>query len=244
MTLILCLKGTDGMVLASDSRGTFGDPKGVTAQNDNQKKVYELSNFSGMLIAGTGEIGAMAYGEIKRQIEKDGKNNAGVSEVMESARKTLKDKFDEWFSPQRFQLQPIQGVPAPVRPDLAVIIGGYDLVDGMTKTQRIYTLLSPYNFAPMLHDYGFALQGIGQYALYLLNRLYRQDSTTKNLISLAAYVLAETASQDGKVGGPIQIMTVTSQGTKQLSEAEVTEVVKGNDKRKDALRDSFYGRAS
>jgi hypothetical protein len=232
------------MVLASDSRGTFGDPKGVTAQNDNQKKVYELSNFSGMLIAGTGEIGAMVYGEIKKQIEREGKNSAGVSEIMESARNTLKAKFDEWFSPQRFQLQPIQGVAAPVRPDLAVIIGGYDLVDGMTKTQKIYTLLSPYDFAPMLHDYGFALQGIAQYALYLLNRLYRQDSPKENLISLAAYVLAETASQDGKVGGPTQILTVTSQGTKQLSETDVAQVVKENEKRKDALRDSFYGRAS
>jgi 20S proteasome alpha/beta subunit len=65
MTLILCLKGIDGMVLASDSRGTFGDPKGVTAQNDTQKKVYRLTKFSGMLIAGSGEIGAMVHGETR-----------------------------------------------------------------------------------------------------------------------------------------------------------------------------------
>ncbi len=34
------------------------------------------------------------------------------------------------------------------------------------------SMISQLEFAPMLHDYGFALQGVAQYALYLLNRLY------------------------------------------------------------------------
>lgn len=36
MTLLIALKGKDGLVMASDNRGTFGDPRGVTAQNDAQ----------------------------------------------------------------------------------------------------------------------------------------------------------------------------------------------------------------
>jgi len=39
MTLTVCIEGSDGMVLASDSRGTFGDPRGLTAQNDTIKKI-------------------------------------------------------------------------------------------------------------------------------------------------------------------------------------------------------------
>jgi 20S proteasome alpha/beta subunit len=239
MTLILCLKGKDGMVLASDSRGTFGDPRQVTAQNDNQKKVYPLSKFSGMLIAGSGEFGAMVFSEVHQQMQQ--KQDAGVTEVMEVVRNTLKSKFDEWFSPKRFQLQPMQGVPAPSRPELVVIIGGYDVVNGEPKISRIFTLVSALDFAPMLHDYGFALQGVGQYALYLLNRFYKPDASVGNLVALGAYTIAETASQDGKVGGPIQIMTITAQGAKELSASEVKMVADENEKRREALRGSFYG---
>ena len=37
MTLLVALRGKDGIVAAADSRGTFGDPRGVTAQNDSQR---------------------------------------------------------------------------------------------------------------------------------------------------------------------------------------------------------------
>jgi hypothetical protein len=48
------------MVLASDSRGTFGDPRAVTAQNDNMKKLYLVSKHVGVILAGSGELG---YGD-------------------------------------------------------------------------------------------------------------------------------------------------------------------------------------
>jgi hypothetical protein len=40
------------MVVAADSRGTFGDPRGITAQNDSQKKLYSISKYSAILTAG------------------------------------------------------------------------------------------------------------------------------------------------------------------------------------------------
>jgi hypothetical protein len=42
-TLLVALKGKDGLVLAPDSRGTFGDPRGVTAKNDIQQKAHVLA---------------------------------------------------------------------------------------------------------------------------------------------------------------------------------------------------------
>ena len=44
MTLTVGLQGHDGIVIASDSRGTFGDPREITAQNDTIKKVYLVRN--------------------------------------------------------------------------------------------------------------------------------------------------------------------------------------------------------
>jgi len=68
MTLCVCIKGKDGMVLASDSRGTFGDPRAVTAQNDNMKKLYLVSKYVGVILAGSGELGAMVMNEISDKI--------------------------------------------------------------------------------------------------------------------------------------------------------------------------------
>lgn len=53
MTLLVALKGQDGLVLAADSRGTFGDPRGVTAQNDTQQKAHVLSRHFAVLTAGS-----------------------------------------------------------------------------------------------------------------------------------------------------------------------------------------------
>jgi len=237
LTLIVCLKGRNGMVLASDSRGTFGDPRGVTAQNDNQKKLYAVSKYVGVLMAGSGELGAMIMNEIAADVKN--RNLEGVTPVMNAAREILKRRYDEWFA--RFSLQAIPSIPTPVRPTLVVIIGGYDLDNaGKPIIQKIYSLNCHLDFAPMLHDYGFALEGVAQYALYLLNRLYAGESV-KNLLPLAAYVITETASQDGKVGGPVQLMQITSEeGCKILSSEEINSIIASNSSRSDNLRVSFF----
>ena len=44
----------------------------------------------------------------------------------------------------------------------------------------------------MLHEYGFAVQGVAQYALYLLNRLYEPDRTAEELTPLAVLELTDS----------------------------------------------------
>ena len=61
MSLLVVLKGKDGLVLAADSRGTFGDPRGITAQNDNQKKAHILSPHVAVLAAGSAELGTLSH---------------------------------------------------------------------------------------------------------------------------------------------------------------------------------------
>jgi len=46
-----------GLVLTADGRGTFGDARGITAQNDSMKKAHVLSQHVGALQAGAGEVG-------------------------------------------------------------------------------------------------------------------------------------------------------------------------------------------
>lgn len=238
VTLLVALKGSDGIVVAADSRGTFGDPRGVTAQNDAQKKLYVTSKYTAILTAGSGELGASVMLQVPGVI----KGVEGITAVMNAVRTLVKTSYKDWF-PQ-FAIQPVPGVPAPVRPDLALMFAGYDVdAQGQAHEPRIYQLVSPTDFAPMLHNYGFALAGVGQYALYILNRLYDSNSppTVEQLKPLAAYVITETASQDGKVGGPVQMATIApSDGSKELSQADVDQIIDGNERRRAGLKDSFF----
>ena len=139
-------------------------------------------------------------------------------------------------------MQPLPGLTVPVRPDVSLLIAGFDVDQhGKHTEQRIFQLLSQLDFAPMLHNYGFGLVGVAQYALYLLNRLYENGSSVEHLKALAAYVITETASQDGKVGGRIRLATITpADGATELSEEAVGKIVEQNSTRNTSLKDSFF----
>jgi hypothetical protein len=62
------------------------------------------------------------------------------------------------------------------------------------------------------------------------------------LTSLAVYVITETASQDGKVGGPVNVITIEpgTGGSKFLHGSLIEQIKETNHSRAKALRDSFY----
>lgn len=228
------------MVLACDSRGTFGDPRGATAQNDTMRKLYSASKYAGIMLSGIAPLGSQLMEEVSQKIKAE--RIEGATKVMEAARVPFQTRYDEWFP--NFLPQAVQGVPAPVRPALHALVAGYDVDgNGTPAGQRIYSAVSELNFAPMLHDYGFCVEGVGQYALYLLNRLYEPKSKVTELSALAAYVIAETASQDGKVGGPLQMMTITpNDGYTLLSSKKIDKLIAMNAQRASLLKYTFFNR--
>jgi 20S proteasome alpha/beta subunit len=246
MTLLIALKGSDGMALAADSRGTFGDPRGVTAQNDSICKAFILTSHVAGIQAGSSELGATVLKLVQDALAKQ----AGIDDiesVVDVLHKTARASYDGWFPtlPQTVILNPQTGAPIG-RPDLVFIVGGYGKDQSGNFTRPIiYQLASALNFAPMIHDYGFAVAGVATYALYLLNRLYEADRKAQELVPLAVYAISETASQDGKVGGPIRVVIVSPAGSKELNNVEVDNIVKRNLTKTTALRNSFYeGRAT
>jgi len=241
MTLLVALKGQDGLVLAADSRGTFGDPRGVTAQNDAQEKAHILAPHAAVLIAGSGEVGTLIIQETRQQVTEQ--QIDGVTNVMNRLREHARSRYQEWFPnvPAVVPLAQAQAGQVAVRPDLAFVVGGYDL--GQEPSAAIYQLGSVFDFMPGLHNYGFAVAGVATYALYLLNRLYQADRSVDELAALAVYSITETASQDGKVGGPVQVITISPQeGSSALTRQDVEGIQQQNEQRSQALRDSFYQR--
>ncbi|MGO8791467.1 MAG: hypothetical protein ACLQVL_29315 [Terriglobia bacterium] len=58
MSLAVAIEAAGGIVLAADSRATFGDPRGMTAANDTVQKIYKLSPRTALAMVGMAEIGA------------------------------------------------------------------------------------------------------------------------------------------------------------------------------------------
>jgi len=230
MSLLVCLRGTDGLVLATDSRGTFGDPRGVTAQNDQIKKLYLANERVGILVAGAGDLGSTIVSGFSALPDIA---SLGVTELTMALHSYARKQFTEWF--ELFSIKPAATDSRPARPDLNFIVAGF----GLDHEPKIYRMPSSLDFAPMLHNYGFGVDGVAQYALYLLNRLYDPASVMRDLECLAAYIIAETASQDGKVGGAIQMATITTRHSQDLTVEAVREIVLGNEKRTLALKNSF-----
>ena len=69
MTLIAALQGQDGLVMASDSRGTIGDPRGLTAINDVQIKLFQLSKYCGIAVSGASELAARLIDTLSKSIK-------------------------------------------------------------------------------------------------------------------------------------------------------------------------------
>ncbi len=234
MTLIICAKGKDGMVFAPDSRGTFGDPRGVTAQNDTMKKVFRINNNCALLIAGGAELASTILDEFLKDVKEETK----IDDVVKTLRKLLKEKYDEWF--KNFTIIPTPNNPLPQRPSLGIIVSGYEDYREL-KNPKIFSLISEFDFAILKHDYGFALQGVPQYALYLLNRLYDENMKIENLKHLLAYVISETATQDGKVGGPIRMAVITKEESIELNNEEIERINMKNKENSKRLKELFFG---
>ncbi len=234
MTLTVCLTGKDGIVIGSDSRGTFGDPRGVTAQNDTIKKTYLVGDV-GILMAGATN-GNMIVEEVAKAVTAE--KIQGVTKTMEKVREISMKKFDEWFPGFPYFAEQGQN-PAFQRPNMQLTIAGYDTDDGK-RVPRLYSMVSNYAFAPNLHDFGSALGGVAQYALYLLNRLHAPEMGVASLKHLAAYVITETASQDGKVGGPVQLGVILPQGgAYMLTKEQIEAILVENEKSSKGLKSLF-----
>jgi 20S proteasome alpha/beta subunit len=230
MSLLVCLRATDGLVLATDSRGTFGDPRGITAQNDLIKKLYLANERVGILVAGAGDLGSTVVSSF---LALPNTAAQGITELTMALHLYAREHFAQWFP--LFTIKQTANDTRPARPELNFLVAGFDL----NGEPKIYRMSSSLDFAPMLHSYGFGIDGVAQYALYLINRLYDPQSAIQDLQYLAAYVITETASQDGKVGGAVQMAHIQIGYTQYLGPETVGTILRANQERSQALKKSF-----
>jgi 20S proteasome alpha/beta subunit len=230
MTLIVALRGKDGMALAADSRGTIGDPRGLTAINDSYTKLFRLSQYCGIGISGASELAAKIVDELTTILAQS--NLEFADQITDQTRNLIRARYDDWFA--KFEVAD--------RPAIGLIIAGLQRAQDAQFISRTYMLASPLDFAPQLFPSGNCLSGVPQYAVYLMHRLYNPEMTVSDLSRLAAYLIAETATQDPKVGGPIRIATIKpDSGYEDLDTNKVEEIVRLNNEQNEKLKQFFFG---
>lgn len=236
MTLAISIVAKDGVAIASDSRVTSGDPRGPTTVNDTVKKIFGLSDFCGLAIAGDGGLGASIIDLIYYELHKNPHYRYfSVDEILVICYESAIKKYNEWFSQIDFQ----------ERPTLHMILSGYrkDISNAnFMDSPETFTLHSERNFAP--HRWtllGFMAIGITPLASYILNTLYTKEITLKHALELAAFAILETASQDGKVGKDIQLASFSlKEPFKIYSQDETYTYIYQADRHRNNLKKAFY----
>lgn len=207
MTLALSIMAAGGIIVAADSRGTVGDPRGLTAVNDTQQKLFQLGKC-GLVIAGASEVALAIIDELgKRDLAEPDNIDQGLQAFGQAA-----TFCDDWY----------RGIPPDKWPGALFILAGYRPSDGdADSTPFAFLLNSNTRFAPQLANNYPMMIGVPQYAVYLSHRYYEPGISRHNAAALAEYLISETASQDPKVGGLVHIAAVTADGFEKLADEEV-----------------------
>lgn len=201
MTLVIALKATDGIVIASDSKASS-----VITSNDTVQKVFKLGEHSAVGIAGDGGLAMYFLEQVK-----DGLNHGtGILNLAEQLRVHGKQKFNDFFE----HLTPEK------RPSLTLLLAGYSN-DGEAE---IYTLKSTDNFVPRAAVTGFECIGVPYIAEYLLNGLYETEVRTDAALEMGVLCVEATGSQNESVGGPTRVYHFNHE--KVFSELSQTQVEK------------------
>ncbi|MHA1398371.1 MAG: hypothetical protein ACTSSF_11825 [Candidatus Heimdallarchaeaceae archaeon] len=230
MSLVLTLKGRDGIVIASDSRATIGDPRGLVTANDTVKKLFKVNDKVIMGVAGEANLGI----SIVHEILQDDKitQTTDLKSTMNAIRNKAFSLLKQWLdNPEVITPQGI----IKRWPQILFLVAGYD-----ENNPNMYILNSHHFFAPELSTLNFAAIGVVPLAVYLLNRLHDPRAKVDSLKLLAAYCIMETASQDGKVGGPIQMLVLSPNKVEEVPNEEIDALAQEASKHNEMLRKAFY----
>jgi 20S proteasome alpha/beta subunit len=236
MTLCVGIETSGGIVLASDSRATIGDLRGLTTNNDTAVKIFTPVPNMAVALSGDGGTGHSLMQHI----------TAGLApqvitdiDALAQGMQTLgRQWYVQSFGAPSWMMTPA-GMPVTTpRPDTWYLLAGYT----MSGQPKLVTMTSavPFNFTPGFINTGFAAIGVAPLAMYLLNRFYRRDLSLEIAKDLAAYCIEETASQDGKVGGPLRMAIAYPNGpTEMVCEEEIVILGKRVCAHREALMNSF-----
>jgi 20S proteasome alpha/beta subunit len=208
MTLIIAAPGKDFVIIAADSRGVIDFGSG-RAEVNTHKKIAQLTKYVSVLMYGSSEEGNQLVEKYKEQLDPK----------LEYVDKVAED-FCNFCRNEERALADV-----PKNPDSYVSFGflvcGIKIKKGK-YTPLVYSLHNDDGFRLGLCK-PFAIKGKPLIAYYLFARDYTDDMPVNKLCTLVAQSVYDTMQIDGDVGGQIRISIIDSEGTRELSDADVNE---------------------
>jgi 20S proteasome alpha/beta subunit len=200
MTIIVGVKFSKGIVVATDSRETYGESDYI---RDQARKVDTLIKKFAVTSCGlTGATDRILL-QVKERVEK----SAGLTfdelvktceDVMWDFYKKFKERLEKSGEEEGWNLQLFS-------------------LDRMVDIQEN-------GFSE--EESSYLCEGSGTpYAEYILRQRYKYNLTEDECKALVAYVVLQTSRIDPNVGGDINIATITKDGVNHLSRQNVDEIV-------------------
>ncbi|MFB7916358.1 proteasome subunit beta [Streptomyces sp. NPDC056061] len=210
-TTIVAATFPGGVVLAGDRRATMGN---MIAQRDIEK-VFPADEYSAVGIAGTAGLAVEMVKLFQLELEH--------FEKVEGTQLSLEGKANRLSTMIRSNL-------AMAMQGLAVVplFAGYDIDRGKGR------IFSYDVTGGRSEDVGYAATGSGSiFARGSMKKLYRDDLTESQALTLVVQALYDAADDDSATGGPdvarriYPIVTViTDEGFRKLSDAESSEIAR------------------
>ncbi len=191
-TTILGIVCKDGVVMASDRRGSLG---GSIVASKNEQKTIFVNNYC--LMAGAG-LGA----EIQK-VPKIMAAELKLKELRSKKRPTIKEAVN--------LLSNIK-----LSGHSAFLLGGFN-EDGSTE---LYTT-DPAGHIALVEDYDANMGSGMPYVLGLLERQYKKGLGIKEGIELAKEALKSSTQRDMASGNGIDVFTITKEGIKKVVNQEI-----------------------
>ncbi|MFF3324319.1 proteasome subunit beta [Streptomyces sp. NPDC002889] len=210
-TTIVSTTFPGGVVLAGDRRATMGN---MIAQRDIEK-VFPADEYSAVGIAGTAGLAVEMVKLFQLELEH--------FEKVEGAQLSLEGKANRLSTMIRSNLgMALQGLA------VVPLFAGYDID---REKGRIFS----YDVTGgRSEEHGYAATGSGSiFARGAMKKLYSDDLTEQQAVTLVIQALYDAADDDSATGGPdvarriYPIVTViTDEGFRRLTEAETSEVAR------------------
>lgn len=227
MTLALALRGSDGLVLASDSRVTSAE-----GREDTSEKFLQVNRDTGVMTYGAAEPGYAGISSLVQETKAQPEDYSTFDTISEAAARIFRSRYESWE--EQLELPELDRQQI----SLGFVLGGYDHVKNIFRVVR-YSAADDFqpNEVRDTPTFAAAQWNIAQ---FLFDILYYREMTVEQLVDLAVMVLLETQSTEETVGGPIQLATVTlDKGFQRLHEEDIRPIVRRSQPRIARLRSAL-----
>jgi hypothetical protein len=223
MTQVIACSTHEGIVLATDSRGTWFDQAGEM-KHFSLKKLFRLGSHSAMVSAGAG-IGVEMSLAFQNFLQRQG--SEAIDDIAAKGFFFFTEQYGKWLSQRRmqhpFSPRPLDEESEEVHPlnEVYLILAGYSFKDH-AQPFRLH-LFSSEGERVLIKALQTSQIIVIPRSLSMEKRLEAQRETGSSLdqlLTLCKSFLQKRSVEGGEVGPPFYFATITPSGYKEIGEEE------------------------